>query len=87
MVYTVGDVTCKVYKYIQYYAPEVACGPDVGYPSPLIVTESAPFHVGAPDVGAMQGIMPFAALRRGNEWCSEYIFSGTEKSSVKSSTQ
>jgi hypothetical protein len=47
--------------------------------APLIVTESAPIHVGAPDVGAMQGIMPFAALRRGNEWCSEYIFSGTEK--------
>ncbi len=54
-------------------------------PSPLIVTEYAPIHVGAPDVGAMQGIMPFAALRRGNEWCSEYIFSGTEKSGVKSS--
>jgi len=66
-------------------APIHVGAPDVGYPSPLIVTERAPIHVGAPDVGAMQGIMPFAALRRGNEWCSEYIFSGTEKSSVKSS--
>jgi hypothetical protein len=64
---------------MQYYAPEGACAPDVGFPSPLIVTESAPIHVGAPDVGAMQGIMPFAALRRGNECCSEYIFSGWEK--------
>ena len=66
-------------------APIPVGAPDVGYPSPLILTESAPIHVCAPDVGAMQGIMPFAALRRGNEWCSEYIFSGTEKSSVKSS--
>jgi hypothetical protein len=68
-----------------YYAPEGAGAPDVGYPSSLIVTESAPIHVDAPDVGAMQGIMPFAALRRGNEGWSEYIFSGTEKSGVKSS--